>query len=599
MSSVLARSAGALPSPAPHFVQFYEQDGFLVEEVAGYIGAGLRAGATGIVIARRELLDALLPRLQPAHARLVGAHQGELIALDAQQTLDTFMVDGWPDENLFRQSVGAVVERAAHGGRPVRAFGEMVALLCQQDLFQAAVRLEELWNDLGGMHSFSLFCAYPLRLFSGLDEGQARAFQHICAAHGHVAPTENAPAPRDAQDSLAIARLQQQAAALERAMAEREQMVAQLSAANRAKDEFLAMLGHELRNPLSPIVTALELMKLRGDTATAREQALIRRQVDHLLRLVDDLLDVSRITRGQIELRKEQVLLSEVLAKAIEMAAPLVEQRQHRLEVDQPPPALRIEADPVRLAQVVSNLLTNAARYTDPGGEIRLAATQDQGQLEISVTDNGTGIPQDMLGPIFTMFRQGPRSADRRQGGLGIGLALVKSLVELHGGTVAAHSDGPGRGSCFTLRLPLSESGMSASGGTSRDDSADARIPAGATRGRVLVVDDNAEAADYLGELLRAWGHTTRVAYDPAQALNALDDFSPDVAILDIGLPVMDGYELASRIRDLMGDRPCRLIALSGYGQQADLARSAACGFERHLVKPVDAAGIAAAIRAA
>ena len=595
-----ARSASD-QAPAPtHFVQFYEKDSFLAEEVARYIGGALRAGHAGIVIARRVLIDELsakLRRQRPTRLR-PGMGHGHLITLDAQETLDTFMVDGWPNEALFRKSVGSQVEQAGQGGRPIHAFGEMVALLCAQGNYKAAVRLEELWNELGRVHSFSLFCAYPLRLFSGMGEDNARAFRHVCDAHQHVSPTESAPPSSGPDDSLALAQLQQKALALETATIEREKLLVELASANRAKDEFLAMLGHELRNPLSPIVTALELMKLRGDTATAREQALIRRQVDHLLRLVDDLLDVSRITRGQIELRKEEVQLADVLAKALEMAAPLIEQRQHRLDVRLPEPGLRLQADPVRLAQIVSNLLTNAARYTPPGGEIHLAVSQLDGELEISVTDNGMGIAPEMLEPIFAMFRQGQRNSDRHEGGLGIGLALVKSLVELHGGSVQAHSDGPGHGSRFTLRLPLSDTPAVLDGGK-QPDPCDAQGPCDepATQGRVLVVDDNTEAADYLGELLRAWGHPTRIAYDPAQALSMLDDFEPEVVILDIGLPVMDGYELAERIRAHMGEQACRLIALSGYGQQADRARSAACGFEQHLVKPVDAAGIAQAIR--
>jgi len=592
-----AQGARAQAVPATHFVQFYEQDSFLAEEVARYIGGALRVGHAGIVIARQALLGELVPKLRRHRASLfgLGIQRGALITLDAQETLDLFLVDGWPDEALFRKSVGGLVERAAQGGRPVRAFGEMVALLCEQGNPKAAIRLEELWNDLGRQHSFSLFCAYPLRLFSGMGEEDARAFHHVCAAHQHVLPTESAPPSGGPEDALALARLQQKALALETATAEREKLVAELASANRAKDEFLAMLGHELRNPLSPIVTALELMKLRGDSATAREQALIRRQVDHLLRLVDDLLDVSRITRGQIELRKEPVQLGDMLSKALEMAAPLIEQRQHRIEVALSGPGLGLHGDPVRLAQIVSNLLTNAARYTPPGGLIKLATAQRGAQLEISVTDNGVGIAADMLEPIFGMFRQGQRSADRHEGGLGIGLALVKSLVELHGGSVQARSDGPGRGSCFTLRLPLA--GMPAARGEARPPG-ELAAPGEthAARRRVLVVDDNVEAADCLGELLRAWGHATRIAHDPARALLMLDDFEPEVVVLDIGLPVMDGYELAQRIRDRMGDKPCRLIALSGYGQQADLARSAACGFEQHLVKPVDAAGIAQAI---
>ncbi|MEO6325050.1 MAG: ATP-binding protein [Thermoanaerobaculia bacterium] len=373
---------------------------------------------------------------------------------------------------------------------------------------------------------------------------------------------------------------------LEQADREREMLLAELKAASEAKDEFLAMLGHELRNPLSPIVTALELMKLRGDPATSREQELISRQVGHLVRLVDDLLDISKITRGKVQLQREVIEVSNVLAKAVEIAGFLLEQRGHRLAIDVPRRGLLWEGDPIRLAQVVANLLTNAARYTDVGGSIRLSAFPKGAEIVISVLDDGIGISPELLPRIFDVFVQGKRSVDRAEGGLGIGLSLVKNLVAMHGGTVTARSDGPGLGSEFLIRLPAPSAEQLAA--VPKAVPVPYFLNGAATPKRVLVVDDNDDAADALGEMLRLVGHTVGVAHDPATALSLLDALEPEVALLDIGLPEIDGYELAARIRGTASGARCQLIALTGYGQAYDRARSAEAGFAHHLVKPVN-----------
>ena len=385
---------------------------------------------------------------------------------------------------------------------------------------------------------------------------------------------------------------------LERSQAENQKLLADLEAASRAKDEFLAMLGHELRNPLSPIATALQMMKLRGDSRTTREQQVIERQVNHLTRLVDDLLDVSKITRGKVELRKEKVEIADVIAKAVEMASDLFEQRNHDLSVDLPDERLWVCGDPVRLAQVVANLLTNAARYTERGGKIIVSARREgpEGagaerggdEIVIRVKDNGSGISPDLLPRIFDLFIQGHRSSDRAQGGLGLGLALVKNLVALHGGNVVALSDGPGKGSEFVIRLPPAAAAQaSASTRSEHDHSPSQRKVQGK---RVLIVDDNNDAADSLADLLRDVGHEVAVAYSPVAALKVAEAFRPEVAVLDIGLPVMDGYELAARLRSNPVTASCLLIALTGYGQSHDRLRSEEGGFQHHLVKPVDIA---------
>jgi PAS domain S-box-containing protein len=379
----------------------------------------------------------------------------------------------------------------------------------------------------------------------------------------------------------------------EMARQERERLLAELRSAATAKDEFLAMLGHELRNPLAPIVTALEIMKRRGDIKTSKEQDVILRQVQHLIRLVDDLLDVSRIARGKVTLRVETTELGPVLAAAVEMVNLLMEQQRHVLSTDFPLTGLPWNGDPVRLAQVVNNLLTNAARYTPPGGQIHLAARRERQEVVITVADNGRGMPPDVVPRIFDLFFQGDRRLERVGGGLGVGLALVKSLVTAHGGSVHAASDGPGLGSIFTVRLPLAQEAAPARP-VEPDTAGDVEGPPR----RVLIVDDNEDAADLLADFLRSSGHDVRVAYEPAAALNLGLAFEPEFAILDIGMPVMDGYELAKQLRAELGPaRAPKIYSLTGFGQPADLARSAAAGLDGHFVKPVDAAQVIAALK--
>jgi len=362
---------------------------------------------------------------------------------------------------------------------------------------------------------------------------------------------------------------------------------AEAEVANRSKDEFLAILGHELRNPLAPIVTALQLMQLRGDETLYKERTLIERQVRHLVRLVDDLLDVSRITSGKIELKRERIEISEVIAKAIEMASPLIEQRRHNLTVDVPRHGLAVEVDTVRMAQVLANLLNNAAKYTEPHGGITVSAAMENlaedHQVVLRVRDTGIGLSAEMLPRVFNLFVQERQAIDRAQGGLGLGLAIVRTLVELHGGTVEARSGGYGKGSEFIVRLTAAPAGDEPAP-ASRGESGSVADP-GALR--VLVVDDNVDSAELLAESVRLMGHVPRVAHDGPAALRIGAEFRPDVGLLDIGLPVMDGYELARHLRALPGLESIRLIAITGYSQEADRRQSEAAGFERHLVKPI------------
>ncbi|MCW5801362.1 MAG: PAS domain S-box protein [Deltaproteobacteria bacterium] len=380
------------------------------------------------------------------------------------------------------------------------------------------------------------------------------------------------------------------AQALERARLFEAQMAArtQAEAASRAKDEFLAMLGHELRNPLAPIATAIELMKLRGETHSLREREVIERQLGHISHLVDDLLDIARITRGKLELALRPVDVADAIARAVEMASPLLEQYHHKLTM-RVPRGLVVQADPARLAQVISNLLTNAAKYTRPNGQIDVDAAAVGADVVVHVRDNGQGIDPELLPHVFDLFIQGKRSFDRAEGGLGIGLALVKNLVTLHGGGVTVTST-LGAGSEFVVRLPsYAQAALGPHG-----DPAHAATPTNAKR--VLVVDDNRDFAEMLASSLAALGYEVDMALDGVSALEHLRVFPAEAAVLDLGLPVLDGFELARKIREQFAGRMPRLIAVTGYGQQHDRERTADVGFADHLVKPIDIKEMVAAI---
>ena len=361
--------------------------------------------------------------------------------------------------------------------------------------------------------------------------------------------------------------------------------------ADQRKDEFLALLGHELRNPLAPISNALQVLKLPGADAAIQERAraMMERQLEHMVRLVDDLLDVSRIMSGKVELRREPVELATVIARAIETAKPVVDGEGHELKLLLSPEPLRVDGDIVRLAQVVANLLNNAAKYTNKGGEIVLGAAREGEHAVIRVRDNGIGIKPELLPRIFDMFFQAERRTKDAQGGLGIGLSLIKGLVDLHGGSVEAHSAGTGTGSEFVVRLPLLATEETTPDEPQRDPNLAAEpLPAW----RVLVVDDNIDAAESLGLILRLEGQEVSVKYDGSSALADAESDPPDMAFLDLGMPKMDGYELARRFRTNTKLRNVVLIALTGWGQPEDRQRTKDAGFDLHIVKPVEPAAL-------
>lgn len=358
-----------------------------------------------------------------------------------------------------------------------------------------------------------------------------------------------------------------------------------LREADRHKDEFLATLAHELRNPLAPIKNALSIMRVGGgsDPSIAGVCTMLERQVDHMVRLVDDLMEMSRITRGVIELRKERVDLSSIIQNSIETSRPLIDAGDHVLHVHLPEHSIELNGDKVRLAQVFSNLLNNAAKYTDQGGEISLDVKVEGDEVAIAVRDNGIGISSHALSKVFDMFMQADRSSRRAQGGLGIGLTLVKTVVEMHEGTVAARSEGLARGSEFIVRLPLDRESLK-----KEPTIATSIIPSSLERQKLLVVDDNADAASSLAMLLKMLGADVFIAHDGASALAQMEEVRPDVVLLDLGLPGMDGLEVARNIRENQEYRHVVLIALTGWGLEEDRLRTKEAGFDHHLVKPAD-----------
>jgi signal transduction histidine kinase len=582
-----------------HVVQFYKSEDTLYGAVANFVGHGLDAGEPAVLIATEKHRREFCARLG-SHGVDVERRQraGQITLLDARETLERFTIGGTPEWDSFSREVGGVLRKARNGSPgPVRAFGEMVDLLWKDGKPEEAIRLEEFWNDLAHLHPFALLCAYPLDNFG--DPAYGPAFERICRAHTMALPAEGLSENDYGAETLReICRLQQRATALEqeverrkeleRALAHNEEALRakndELEAALRTKDEFLAMLGHELRNPIAPILTATQLLRLQGNES--REVLVIERQLQHLLRLVDDLLDISRITRGRIELRTRELELAEIVVRAIETSSPLLEQRRHRLEVLVPHQGLVVLADPERMAQVIANLLTNASKYSHPGSRIRVLGQRVGANIRLSVKDEGVGIDPATIDSVFDMFVQETQQLDRAEGGLGIGLAIVKSLVELHGGTVRATSDGPGQGSEFSFDIPAS------SKPALRRPSAAPSLPKRTLEGkRVMIVDDNSDAAELLAEGLAALGCEVMTAHDGPSALDRARSFRPEIALLDIGLPVMDGYELARHLRAL--DEPAlRLVAVTGYGQERDRQRSRDAGFALHLVKPVDLDGL-------
>jgi signal transduction histidine kinase/ActR/RegA family two-component response regulator len=604
-----------ISSSAPdHSVQFYEDDAFLCQEVGRFLGAGLDRGEAVLVIAGARHRRGVAAALDASGYAIGEAREsGQFLELDAEETLDRLMSGslrhGMPDPDSFDRVVGGLVERLCGSGRftGLRTFGEMVDFLTARGNAPATLKLEELWNGLRGTHTFRLFCGYSMVNFRNAED--AEGFRRICSLHEHVLPTETYDDRWTLDEQrLSITELQQRSGALEAEIAERKKLEQalreeqrRLHEANRRKDEFIALLSHELRNPLAPILTSLDLMDVRGDASSRREREIIRRQARHLATLVEDLLDVSRVASGKISLQKQVMEFAATADAALEMAGRLFQDRCQVLELEVPSKGLLLEADPVRLPQVVANLLANASKFTPARGRVSLRAVRDRAEIVVTVEDDGIGIAPEKLDEIFSPFLQARQGIDRSDGGLGLGLTLVRSLTELHGGTATAFSEGLGKGSRFTLRLPAARSEPASreraprlEAGAEAGDAAGRRRAgladgSGGRRRRVLVVDDNHDAASSLAALLEQFGTPVRTAHNAEEAMIAAAAFAPDAAIVDIGLPDVDGYELATRLRLMRDGAPLLLVALTGYGQATDRAKSVLAGFDRHLVKPVGA----------
>jgi signal transduction histidine kinase len=477
-----------------HFVQFYESDEFLLGSLGGYVGAGLEGGEACVVVAtdaRRTGLDAQLRAR--GHDPRAARGRGQFFTLDAAETLSQFMVGGSPEPSRFEEVVGGLVERAGASSRRVRIFGEMVALLWAAGNRDAAIRLEGLWNGLQRRRPFRLFCAYPIRHFGGGSQGGPLG--HVCAEHTRVIPAESYTSLPDGDERLrAVVELQRKALALEAEIAERREVESALRAlkeklereaeerqrlllreqaaraeaeqANRLKDEFLAIVSHELRTPLTAIIGWAHMLQDSGlDEATARHGLkTIERNAHAQAQLIEDILDVSRVVAGKLRLDVRPVDLAAVVGAAIDSVQLAAESKGVRLEVVLDPSARRVSGDAGRLQQVVWNLLANAIKFTEEGGAVCVRLRRAGRDVEVVVSDDGCGIEADFLPHIFERFRQADATTTRRHGGLGLGLAIVRLLVELHGGTVRAESAGEGKGTTFTLRLPLAAAGRRARG---------------------------------------------------------------------------------------------------------------------------------------
>ena len=510
-----------------------------------------------------------------------------------------YTVDGRLFASYTRDSDGRVPPRAGDAGQradpervalfhPIVESGERIGTVYVHSRSGFAARMLDYLGILAAVMVLALAAA--LLLSTWLQRAVTEPILAVAAAARRVVERRDfsVRARKSAEDetgALADA-INHMLADLEREMAERSQAEEALRLADRRKDEFLATLAHELRNPLAPIRNAVYIMHTAKDDpqAMAAARAIVERQLQQMVRLVDDLLDVSRITTGKLGLRRERVEARAVAASALEAVEPLVKARGHRLDTSLPSEKLFINADPTRLAQVFLNLLNNAVKFTDPGGRIEFNLGIEGSELVAVVRDNGIGIAPDMIEPIFDMFAQVDRSLERSTMGLGVGLSLTRRLVELHGGSIVARSEGLGRGAEFTVRIPavVREAPAAVAGASSYE-----RKAAG-TRHRILLADDNDDFANSMAAVLRDMGHEVRVASDGAQALAAAAEFSPGIAFLDIGLPKLNGYDLARSLRGRSGTAGSILVAVTGWGQPSDRQLAREAGFDDYMVKPVD-----------
>jgi signal transduction histidine kinase/ActR/RegA family two-component response regulator len=595
-----------------HFVQFYEADGFLLNSLSGFIGSAIQSGNAGIVVATKEHREGLEELLQANGLDVNNAKaSGKYVSLDAAETLSKFMIDGAPEPGRFHEVMGGVITSVTDGRSRVRAFGEMVALLWAEGNHNAAIRLEELWNDLQRAHSFSLFCAYPMNGFGA--EKFIEPHAGVCTVHSRVLPAESYGGLVNHDDRLrAIARLQQKARALQAEVTERQQVEerlrlalvgeqmarAEAETANRMKDQFLATVSHELRTPLNAIIGWSHLLKSGSldQATTTRAMETIDRNAKSQAQLIEDILDVSRMITGKLRLNNEPVDIASVINAAIDSVQLAIDSKDIKLEVTLDPSARHTVGDSSRLQQVVWNLLANAIKFTDSGDRIEVKVERAGRKMQLRVSDNGVGISPDFLPFIFECFRQADGTTTRQHGGLGLGLAIVRQLVELHGGTIKAESPGEGQGAAFTIQLPLAPStqrgrGRNAGVGPQSKEEDNAHVaPLPALDDvHVLLVDDDQDTLQILSVMLAESKAQVQTATSVKEALELLEWYQPDVIVSDLAMPGEDGYSLIRKLRMLEGFErgPIPAVALTSYVRVEDRARALSAGFNMFVPKPV------------
>ncbi|HEY9284730.1 MAG TPA: ATP-binding protein [Pyrinomonadaceae bacterium] len=599
-----------------HFVQFYDTDAFLLNSLCDFVRCGLDAGDACVVVATKAHREALEEGLRARGLDVAEAiGRGQFVALDAAGTLSEFMVGGSPEPARFAEVIGGLVARVAGGGRRVRVFGEMVDLLWAEQNHAAAISLERLWNDLQKTRPFQLFCAYPANGFGG--GALAAPLSDVCASHSRVIPAESYTALDSADARLrAIIELQQKAASLEAELAERGRLLAseqaaraEAEAANRMKDEFLATVSHELRTPLNAIIGWAHMLRTESfDAATfSRGLATIERNAHSQAQLIEDILDVSRVVAGKLRLNVGPVDLASVINAAVDAVQLAADSKAVRLIVTLDPSTRHVSGDAGRLQQVVWNLLSNAIKFTPEGGRVEVRLGRDGRDVRIEVSDTGQGVAPEFLPHVFDAFRQADGTSTRRHGGLGLGLAIVRHLVELHGGSVAADSHGEGLGASFTIRLPSAPAPEPAGGwhgsglpAAAADEDAGAhRDPHATLEGvRVLLVDDDRDTLNMLATALTACQASVQTASSADDALEALRWFRPDVLVSDLAMPGEDGYSLIARLRALGAEAGGNIpaVALTAYVRVKDRTRALAAGFNMFVPKPVEPNELIAAV---
>ncbi|MGI4720344.1 MAG: hybrid sensor histidine kinase/response regulator [Janthinobacterium lividum] len=559
-----------------HFCQFYREEQDLVETLVPFFTAGLAANESCLWVTS-EALDAgkarqLLAQAVPGLDRYLESGQLEIVSIS-----DWYKAgQGFEPEQVLASWLEREARSRERGFAGLRLTGDTSWV--ERSGWDEFMAYESQVSGAFNRRNLVALCTYSL------DKCNPTDVLDVCRHHQFALTRRGGDWELLESSSLKVAkdRLLRLNNELEERVAAR---TAALNEALHARDEFLAMLGHELRNPLAPIRTAAEMIRHAAptDPVIATSAEILTRQASHLTRLVNDLLDAARVTQGHIQIERAPVSLAGVVETAVEQSRALIDQRGHSLSVAVPGRAVHVHADATRLAQVFGNLLNNAAKYTPDGGEVAISAQVRDGTAIVTVKDNGTGIPENMLDAIFGLFTQLPRSLARSEGGLGIGLTLARRIMEMHGGTISAHSAGPDKGSSFTVRMPLCEAPASAA---STAAAASGAPGAGFAASRILIVDDNTDAREVMATMMSLHGHEVTTAEDGAAALERVVALAPDLVILDIGLPDLSGYEVARRIRAAGMFPAPKLIALTGYGQAADVELAEAAGFDAHLLKP-------------